>query len=174
MVVPVTTSSDLSHVTLTCCPRTKSGKKKGLENQILIQSFKSSKCLSPVITRACLARAVARTHESTKPHLLNFRLRSALILPATSAISSSRELIVVFARINLSLSFGSKFSRIYLSVNSATTTAGVIPSPLSMNGFAFSPLTLPAKYSIQAKVSITSAVVRCHSLEILHVHDWLE
>lgn len=133
-----------------------------------MQSFKSSKCSSPVTTLAPFARAVARTHESTNPHLLIFRLRSALIFPAASAISSSKETIEVLVLMNLSLSFGLIFSLTYLSVNSATTTVGVIPCPFSMNGLTFSPLSLPAKYSIQAKVSITS--VACHSLGTLHAH----
>ncbi len=134
------------------------------KNQILMHSsFKSSKCSSPLTILAPLARAVARTHESTSPHLLILRLRSALILPAVSAISSSRETIAVLVLMNLSLSSGSAFSRTYLSVNSATTTVGVIASPLSMNGFAFSPRLLPPKYSIQAKVSITTSVVNHRS-----------
>lgn len=141
------------------------------ELQIMIQSFKSIKCSSPVTTLAPLERAVARTHESTNPHLFILRRRSALTIPAASAVSSSSETTMVLVRINLSLSLGSTFSRTYLSVNSAITTAGVIPSPPSMNCFAFSPLSLPAKYSIQAKVSITS--VGHHSLEILHARACL-
>jgi hypothetical protein len=134
----------------------------------MMHSFRSSKCSSPVTTLAPLARAVASTHESTIPHLLILRLRSALILPAASAISSSREAIAVLVRMNFSLSFGSKFSRTYLSVSSATTTEGVIPSPLSMYGLTLSPLSLPAKYSIQAKESITA--VDHHFLGTLHAH----
>src|SRR5579875_1200467 len=135
-------------------------------------SFKSLKCSSPVITLAPLARAVARTHESTNPHLFILRLRSALILPAASAISSSRETIAVLVLMNLSLSVGSIFSRTFVgALRDYTTIAGVIPSPLSMDGLTFSPLSLPAKYSIQAKVSITS--VDLHSLGTLHAHAWL-
>ena len=98
----------------------------------MIASSKPRKCSSPVMTFIPLTLAVARTTESTNPQPLTRDLRSALIFPAISAVSSSSGARAEVVFRNLSLSLRSRFSLVYLSVNSAMTMVGVKASPLSM------------------------------------------